>query len=711
MANLLEVEYEDIFRPETMAVLKGKSGKSLKQMLGNKSLMQTMVDTQKILGEIIAAERGYTDLLEAIAVEIATEAYPIIDYANIKINAKIGKPSMPNMPEEDDEEEEEELTFDQPEIPETPEVEKAKRRIINGITQGASVRGAFIFLLFREHLDEMDDTLVEKYNEISKQVFGIYDDETAIAMLLTAIEQGMDSASGEMKGGESEIEWDEGNKQFVINAYALCFPMLVHEIIKGLYEIVGTEGFGPDKAKNQAIVNAVDKISNEPNDFRFGKFIYDAITKLYNESNLDDARIRELFFSSLYKLEDNKFISFVENAINDTLTPEQKRWALGEMKDIEKDLKKDDTGLSDLGEGLLNEVKAEHISVGDIFTLSADLGKFKKGNKVRVTSVKPSANDVVITLSSGTTKDTFYLDKGDEFEGLDENENNDAEESDEPAPTPSTPPGEISTEEAKRLIKDTKGKIFTATFTKKDGTERVMNARLGVKKYLKGGSLAYDAESKGLIPVYDMQLKGYRTINVNTISKLKIGKNTYDVSNNLDEARGRKSLPSDVKEEFHLYRIEIPNIGSYYRIANYNSRTPEIFKRNLINSSKATESKESDRTINKNVRDSRGNFDVTLVGSNVDKSVLQKLAKQKASEDNMYAGELGRLGAQKGTSSTQPISVSKADVKKIGNDYYVSELAVLKNKDLKQRINPKSTINIKNVKYVKLNNINSIKTI
>jgi hypothetical protein len=698
MANLLEVEYEDIFRPETMAALKGKSGESLKQMLGNKQLMQTLLKSQEVLNDIIDAEKGYHDLLEGIAVEMVTQAYPIIDYANIKIDAKIVTSGDLNISPGDE---------DEPSIDNMPkEAEKAKRRIINGITQGASIRGAFAFYLFREYLDEMDDTLVEKYNEILKLVFGIYDDENAIAMMLAALAQGQ-----KMQGGESEAEYDEENEQFVIKARALCFPMLVHEIVKGLYEIVGTEGFGSDKEKNKAIVNAVDLLSNEPNDFRFGKFIYDAITKLYNESNLDDARIRELFFASLYKLEDEEFISFVENTINDTLTPEQKRWALGEMKDIEKDLKKDDTGLSDLDEGLLNEVKAEHISVGDIFTLSADLGKFKKGNKVRVTSVKPSANDVVITLSSGTTKDTFYLDKGDEFEGLDENENNDAEESDEPAPTPSTPPGEISTEQAKQLIKDTKGKIFTATFTKKDGTVRVMNARLGVKKYLKGGSLAYDAELKGLIPVYDMQSEGYRTINVNTISKLKIGKNTYDVSNNLDEARGRKALPSDVKNEFHLYRIEIPNVGSYYRIANFSNRTPEIFKRNLINSSKATESKESDRTINKNVRDSRGNFDVTLVGSNIDKSVLQKLAKQKASEDEMYAGELGRLGAQKGTSSTQPISVSKADVKKIGNDYYVSELAVLKNKDLKQRINPKSTINIKNVKYVKLNNINSIKTI
>jgi hypothetical protein len=302
--------------------------------------------------------------------------------------------------------------------------------------------------------------------------------------------------------------------------------MLVHEIVKGLYEIVGTEGFGTDKEKNKAIVGAVDKLSNEPNDFRFGKFIYDAITKLYNDNNYTDARIRELFFASLYKLEDDEFFPFVENAINGQLTPEQKRWALGEMKDIEKDLKKDDTGLSGLDEGQIDEIRGDQISVGDVFVLSGDIGKFKKGSKVRVASVKPSGNDIELTLVSGTIKDTFFLDKNDDFEALNEDEENETEEL---APTPSTPPGNISLEDAKNLIKDTKGKFFTVTFIKKDGTERVMNARLGVKVYLKGGTLAYDAESKGLLPVYDMKAKDYRMINLNTITNIKIGNNTYSI--------------------------------------------------------------------------------------------------------------------------------------------------------------------------------------
>lgn len=103
------------------------------------------------------------------------------------------------------------------------------------------------------------------------------------------------------------------------------------------------------------------------------------------------------------------------------------------------------------------------------------------------------------------------------------------EEAPSEAETPETPAGAITTEQAKQLIKDTKGKFFTVTFIKKDGSERVMNARLGVKVYLKGGELPYNPDEKGLIPVYDVKTGGYRMVNVNTIKKLKIGNNEYTV--------------------------------------------------------------------------------------------------------------------------------------------------------------------------------------
>lgn len=67
----------------------------------------------------------------------------------------------------------------------------------------------------------------------------------------------------------------------------------------------------------------------------------------------------------------------------------------------------------------LNEVKATSIKQGNTFTLSADIGKFVKGDKVTVDEVIPSGNDIELHLSNeaGDT-DIFYLDINDDFEEL-----------------------------------------------------------------------------------------------------------------------------------------------------------------------------------------------------------------------------------------------------------------------------------------------------
>lgn len=81
------------------------------------------------------------------------------------------------------------------------------------------------------------------------------------------------------------------------------------------------------------------------------------------------------------------------------------------------------------------------------------------------------------------------------------------------------------------LIELTKnGNIFSVQFVKKDGTLREMVCRLGVKKHLKGGTLNYDAKSRGLLPVFDMQKQAYRMINTKTLISAKINGVNYDIN-------------------------------------------------------------------------------------------------------------------------------------------------------------------------------------
>lgn len=79
----------------------------------------------------------------------------------------------------------------------------------------------------------------------------------------------------------------------------------------------------------------------------------------------------------------------------------------------------------------------------------------------------------------------------------------------------------ITRQAFKEMAKD--GKIFTITFIKKNGEERVMNARLGVKKHLTGGEQKYKPADYNLLTVFDMQKQGYRNVSFDCVKKVVIG--------------------------------------------------------------------------------------------------------------------------------------------------------------------------------------------
>jgi hypothetical protein len=72
------------------------------------------------------------------------------------------------------------------------------------------------------------------------------------------------------------------------------------------------------------------------------------------------------------------------------------------------------------------------------------------------------------------------------------------------------------------LIKKNGNRFFSVDFIKKDNTLRKMVCRIGVTKHLKGGELPYDALSKGLLPVFDVQKQEYRMINLRTIQRISL---------------------------------------------------------------------------------------------------------------------------------------------------------------------------------------------
>ncbi len=70
------------------------------------------------------------------------------------------------------------------------------------------------------------------------------------------------------------------------------------------------------------------------------------------------------------------------------------------------------------------------------------------------------------------------------------------------------------------LIEQSNGKFVSVTFTKKDGSTRVLVGRLGVTKALKGGKSTLDPDK--FITIFDVQADGYRAINRETIQSVRI---------------------------------------------------------------------------------------------------------------------------------------------------------------------------------------------
>ena len=87
----------------------------------------------------------------------------------------------------------------------------------------------------------------------------------------------------------------------------------------------------------------------------------------------------------------------------------------------------------------------------------------------------------------------------------------------------------ISKAQAHRLMSASDGTIFTVTHIKKDGSMRNTNGRLGVTKGVNSRGLNYDPVKHNLMPIYDMQIKQYRMVNLETFQGLKIWGNEYTV--------------------------------------------------------------------------------------------------------------------------------------------------------------------------------------
>jgi hypothetical protein len=339
--GLHEVDYEKIFDPETLKTLQG----SVLQRIQGKNPMQVMGQMQQLAMQVMQIEKGNEDLLEQLAYDVVYEAYPYLKSNEdvIEIDAKIVPQSQvkealqPDSPEEEniedlDQEEEDQMMQD-------IAGDLKKRRLINAITQGGSTFSISAPYLKREYIDIIGgEGTTDKYKDLMQAALDMIDFMVAMGSSGNSGGSGMEDSA---VGAES-VFYDFEKEKWIIKARAVCFPVLILEIVKGMYEIIGLFGFG-DLERGEKVVANVDKIQNEPADIAYGQMItknlFDLINKL--EANVTPEE-RDDFLQDIYKLSNDEFIKLITNVINNKVDTNQMNMLKGKFSQMRQDKTADD---------------------------------------------------------------------------------------------------------------------------------------------------------------------------------------------------------------------------------------------------------------------------------------------------------------------------------------------------------------------------------
>jgi hypothetical protein len=124
----------------------------------------------------------------------------------------------------------------------------------------------------------------------------------------------LDDADDEGDEGESEEQPDTK-----IIATGLIFPILCHEIIKGLEEAKGRAGLPSDPGMREKVLGQTDVLSNEPMQLRIGPEIVEKIRFALPDDVFDPQYkgLINFFHVLLYQIEAKEFLEIIGNAISE----------------------------------------------------------------------------------------------------------------------------------------------------------------------------------------------------------------------------------------------------------------------------------------------------------------------------------------------------------------------------------------------------------
>jgi hypothetical protein len=306
------------------------------------------------LPNIMRIEAAHRDELEQLAIDASLEESEVPDDW-YKIEAYLNREPIdtsnfrmkPEEEEEDEEEKEEGIEIPSFEVEDLTkdeifELEKHKRNIINAIIQGAAKKGHYMFQKpdIKARLDEIDPSLYRDYLGIMAINDFLYFSMEQMIEMMSQTGQGVagkvELGSNDDEDGEEGEEGEE-TPDTVIKAFGMIFPILCHEIIKGLEEAKGRHGLPKDPEMAQKVMGQTDVLSNEPMQLRIGPEIVERIRfalpdDIYEPENKG---LINWFHTVLYQIEAQEFLDIIGNAISEDSSKVSK--ATSRFKEIMKE--------------------------------------------------------------------------------------------------------------------------------------------------------------------------------------------------------------------------------------------------------------------------------------------------------------------------------------------------------------------------------------
>ena len=311
----------------------------LKQVTGNRDLtsrqVQQMVYMEMMskVPQVMGIEDRHKDELEQLAVEACLEEtetapnwYKIEPYLNRE------PIDVSNFRYQEEEPEEDEEKPEKPQIPsfdiedltdeEQLELEKHKRNIINAIIQGAAKKGHYIFQKpdVKARLDAINPSLYQSYLGIMAINDFMYFSMEQMIEMMSETGQGV---AGKVELGDNDDE-DEGGEEgeekpdTVIRAYGLIFPILCHEIIKGIEEGKGRHGLPQDQGMRAKVLGQTDVLHHEPMQLRIGPEIVEKLRFALPDEMFDEDNkgLINWFHILLYQIPAQEFLKIMGDVIS-----------------------------------------------------------------------------------------------------------------------------------------------------------------------------------------------------------------------------------------------------------------------------------------------------------------------------------------------------------------------------------------------------------